>query len=122
MRAYRAVADEIFVTATCGRHKYVPWGVEGGADGSRNEVRFLHADGREVVRGKSARYRLAKGEVVQIVTGTGGGFGDPLERPVDAVVDDVRDGYITVEQAEHDYGVLLDPATLDVLRLSGRGR
>jgi len=73
------------------------------------------------VLGKSARYRLAKDEVVRIVTGTGGGFGDPGERPVDAVVDDVRDGYVSVEQAELDYGVVLDPATLDVLRLSGRG-
>jgi N-methylhydantoinase B len=121
VRAYRAVADEIFVTATCGRHKYVPWGVDGGADGSRNEVRFLHGDGHEVVLGKSARYRVAKDEVVRIVTGTGGGFGDPRERPVDAVVDDVRDGYVSVEQAELDYGVVLDPATLEVLRLSGRG-
>ncbi len=115
MRAYRAVADEIFVTATCGRHKYVPWGVDGGADGSRNEVRFLHADGRVVVLGKTARYRLAKGEIVQIVTGTGGGFGNPRERPVEAVVEDVRDGYVSLEQAERDYGVVLDPGTLDAL-------
>src|SRR6266511_1615055 len=93
VRAYRAVADEIFVTATCGRHKYVPWGVGGGQDGSRNEVRFLHADGRIEVRGKCARYRLEKGEVVQIVTGTGGGWGDPRERPAADVADDVRDGY-----------------------------
>jgi N-methylhydantoinase B len=112
VRAYRAVADEIFVTATCGRHKYVPWGVEGGQDGSRNEVRFLHADGRIEVRGKCARYRLEKGEVVQIVTGTGGGWGDPLERPAADVADDVRDGYVTLEQAERDYGVTIDPVTL----------
>lgn len=113
VRSYRAVADEIFVTATCGRHKYVPWGVGGGADGSRNEVRFLHADGRVVVLGKTARYRLAKGEIVQIVTGTGGGFGNPRERPVEAVVEDVRDGYLSLGQAERGYGVVLDPDTLD---------
>ena len=35
--------EEMFVTATCGRHKYPPWGVGGGQDGSRNEVRFTHA-------------------------------------------------------------------------------
>jgi hypothetical protein len=28
------------------------------------------------------------------------------------VVADVRDGYVTLEQAERDYGVRLDPATL----------
>ena len=115
VRDYRAVSDEIYVTATFGRHKYLPWGVDGGLEGSRNEVRFLHADGREVVLGKSARYRLEKGEVARLITATGGGWGPPLERPVEAVVDDVRDGYVTVEQARRDYGVVVDPDTLEVL-------
>jgi N-methylhydantoinase B len=115
VRAYRAVAAEIFVTATCGRHKFVPWGVDGGQDGSRNGVRFLHADGRVVERGKCARYRLEKGEVVQIVTGTGGGWGDPRMRPVEAVVEDVADGYLSREQAERDYGVVLHPETLEIV-------
>ena len=121
VRAYRAVSDEIFVTATCGRNKYVPWGVDGGQDGSRNEVRFLHADGRVVAFGKCARYRLEQGEVVQIVTGTGGGWGNPLERPVELVVEDVKDGYVSREQAEVLYGVVLDPDTLEIVRLEGRG-
>ena len=113
VRAYRAVADEIFVTATCGRHKYPAWGAQGGLDGSPNGVRFLHADGRVVERGKAARYRLERGEVVQIVTGTGGGWGDPYERPPEAVAEDVADGYVSVEQAERDYGVVVDSTTLE---------
>jgi len=117
VRAYRAVADEIFVTATCGRHKYVPWGVDGGGDGSHNEVRFLHADGRVVALGKCARYRLARDEVVEIVTGTGGGFGSPLEREPERVREDVLDGYVTRQSAEQDYGVVLDPETLDIIGL-----
>ena len=115
VRAYRAVADEIFVTATCGRHKYPAWGAEGGQDGSPNGVRFLHADGRVVERGKAARYRLERGDVVQIVTGTGGGWGDPHERPPEAVAEDVADGYVSVEQAERDYGVVVDPTTLEAV-------
>jgi N-methylhydantoinase B len=117
VRAYRAVADEIFVTATCGRHKFVPWGVDGGSDGSRNEVRFHHADGRVVSMGKCARYRLVKGEVVEIVTGTGGGFGNPFARDPERVRDDVLDGYLTRESAEQDYGVVLDPETLEIVEL-----
>jgi hypothetical protein len=35
----------------------------------------------------------------------GGGYGAPAERPVEAVVDDVLDGYVTREGAERDYGV-----------------
>ncbi len=117
VRDYRAVADEVFLTATFGRHKYVPWGVNGGQPGSRNEVRIFHEDGREVVLGKCARYRLKKGEVARLVTGTGGGFGDPRERPVEEVIEDVKDGYITLAQAERDYGVVLDPRSLEVVRL-----
>src|SRR5262245_12712026 len=119
VRAYRAVANEIFVTATCGRHKFVPWGVDGGSDGSRNEVRFHHLDGRVVAMGKCARYRLVQGEVVEIVTGTGGGFGSPLARDPERVRDDVLDGYVSLESAERDYGVVLDPATFEPVE---RGR
>jgi N-methylhydantoinase B len=110
--------DEITLTATFGRHKYVPWGVDGGQPGSRNEVRIFHEDGREVVLGKCARYRLKRDEVARLVTATGGGWGDPLDRPVEDVVEDVKDGYVTPAQAERDYGVVLDPTTLDVVRLT----
>jgi N-methylhydantoinase B len=37
----------------------------------------------------------------------GGGFGDPLERDPEAVRDDVADGYVSVERAAKDYGVVV---------------
>ncbi len=114
IRDYRAVADEVFLTATFGRHKYPPWGADGGQDGSRNEVRILHEDGSEVVLGKCARYRLKKDEVARLVTGTGGGWGDPRERPVEEVVEDMTDGYVTVDQAANVYGVVVDPDALEL--------
>lgn len=122
IRDYRAAVDEITLTATFGRHKFVPWGAAGGHRGSRNEVRIFHADGREVVIGKCARSPLKRGEVARLVTGTGGGWGSPLERPVEAVIEDVRDGYVSLEQAKQDYGVELDPLTLEVLRLAPERR
>ena len=122
IRDYRAAVDEITLTASFGRHKFVPWGAAGGHPGSRNEVRIFHADGREVVIGKCARYPLKRGEVARLVTGTGGGWGPPLERPVEAVIEDVRDGYVSLEQAEQDYGVELDPLTFEVLRLAPERR
>jgi N-methylhydantoinase B len=67
--------------------------------------------------GKCARYRLVKGEVVEIVTGTGGGFGNPFARDPERVRDDVLDGYLTRESAEQDYGVVLDPETLEIVEL-----
>ncbi|MGH3134780.1 MAG: hydantoinase B/oxoprolinase family protein [Gaiellaceae bacterium] len=120
IRDYRAVADEVFLTATFGRHKFPPWGVAGGHPGSRNEVRIFHRDGREVVLGKCARYRLEKGEMARLITGTGGGWGPPHERPVEEVIEDVRDEYVSLAHAERDYGVVLDPDTLQVVRLERR--
>ncbi len=44
----------------------------------------------------------------------GGGWGDPLERDAQAVCDDVRNEYVSIEGAERDYGVVVDPTTLRV--------
>jgi N-methylhydantoinase B len=107
----------VTITATFGRHKYVPWGIAGGRDGSRTAVHILREDGSELVVGKTARTLLKKGEVARLVTGTGGGWGDPRERPVEDLVEDVKDGYVTLVQAEREYGVVLDPDTFDVLEV-----
>jgi N-methylhydantoinase B len=105
VREYRITADEAFVTGTFGRHKVLPWGMAGGQDGSPNTMEFVHADGSSRVFGKVAQYRLARGESVRLVTGTGGGYGDPRTRPADEVRHDVRGGYITPAMAYRDYGV-----------------
>jgi len=115
VRDYRIVADEAWYTGTFGRHKFTPWAMEGGQEGPPNYTKFFFADGREpVVVGKSARVHLKNGDVARLITASGGGWGNPYERPVEAVQKDVKDGYITVEMAEKDYGVLIDPDTLAV--------
>ncbi|MGQ9674253.1 MAG: hydantoinase B/oxoprolinase family protein [Chloroflexota bacterium] len=123
VRDYRIVGDEAWYTGTFGRYKFVPWSMEGGKPGSKNYTKVLFADGREPIEfGKTARLHLKKGDVVRLITGTGGGWGDPLERPVEAVQDDVRNGYITVEMAKNDYGVIVDPETFAVLGVGPRRR
>jgi len=115
VRDYRIVADEAWYTGTFGRHKFTPWAMEGGQKGPPNYTQFIFADGREsVVLGKTARFHLQRGDVARLVTASGGGWGDPHERPVEAVQEDVRNGYITVEMAEKDYGVIIDPQALQV--------
>ena len=45
------------------------------------------------------------------LTGTcGGGYGNPLTRPESDVLEDVLDGYISVERAKDDYGVIITPS------------
>ncbi|MEZ5796307.1 MAG: hydantoinase B/oxoprolinase family protein [Paracoccaceae bacterium] len=45
----------------------------------------------------------------------GGGYGNPMDRAVEKVVWDVKNGLVSIEGAREDYGVIIaDPATLDV--------
>ena len=53
---------------------------------------------------------LAAGSVVELNTGGGGGYGNPLEREPERVRADVLDGYVSREAAASDYGVVLDDA------------
>jgi N-methylhydantoinase B len=120
VRDYRITADEAWFTGTFGRFKYLPWGMAGGQEGSRNYTQILFSDGRQPdVFGKTAQCHLVKDDVARLVTRTGGGYGDRLRRPVEMVRSDVKNGYITLEQAKRDYGVVLNPETLEVERLVG---
>jgi N-methylhydantoinase B len=90
----------------------------GGQAGSRNYTQFLFADGRAPeTYGKTAQLHLKKGDVARLITGSGGGYGDPMARPVEQVQDDVRNGYITLDQARQAYGLVLDPKTLGVKKV-----
>ncbi len=123
VRDYRITTDEAWYTGTFGRFKFTPWAMEGGQEGSPNYTKFIFADGREpVVFGKTARVHLKKGDVARLITATGGGWGDPLERPIEAVQEDVRNGYVTAEMVEKDYGVVLNPHTLQVISISEERR
>ena len=45
---------------------------------------------------------------------TGGGFGDPFERDVEKVREDVKNELVSTEAARKDYGVVIDPKTFKV--------
>ena len=52
--------------------------------------------------------RLERGDAYKMLSGGGGGFGSPLQRDAEQVAHDVREGYVSREQAEVLYGVVLD--------------
>jgi N-methylhydantoinase B len=47
------------------------------------------------------------GSRVETALPGGGGYGDPFEREPSAVLDDVLNGYVSLEAAAHDYGVVI---------------
>ncbi|MFS0644453.1 hydantoinase B/oxoprolinase family protein [Siminovitchia sp. 179-K 8D1 HS] len=109
IRSYRALTDGQFATITFGRNLTKPWGMKGGQDGSNNQFYVEKANGEiDGPFGVYPRYPLNKGDVIKLITGTGGGYGDPLQRPADQVYRDVKGEYLTVEQARNIYGVEVD--------------
>ena len=93
-----------------------PWGLAGGGDAMGNAV-ALRRDGawrEDFPNAKVFTARLGPGEAFALRSGGGGGFGPALERPIEAVAHDVRQGYVTPEAAFRDYGVVCDAATLAV--------
>ena len=87
-----------------------PWGLQGGKDALPNRVYVRRADGsiEQPPNGKIDLMQLNAGDTYVLESGGGGGYGDPLERPVSAVDHDVQLGYVSAEAARRDYGVVLD--------------
>ena len=106
---YRIRADDAWLLALF--TPYVenrPWGMLGGRDGSSNAVRVIRNDGGEELYGKVTNLKLDRGDLVRVVTGNGGGCGDPRKRPREKVMADLKNGYITRKQAAEVYGLALE--------------
>jgi N-methylhydantoinase B len=101
---YRVRTDGCFLTASYSRNKHRPWSSRGGREGSANQIEVLRADGRKELYAVVSGLTVNRDDVIRITTANGGGYGDPRERDRSAVTDDLRNGYVTAEQAAGEYG------------------
>ena len=109
IRDYEILADDAFVYGSMGRSVTPPWGMDGGGKGSTNYLQ-VRTNGQANWRGaRVSATDVGRGQVFSIVTGGGGGYGDPRSRPPEAVVSDVADGYIDAVTARSEYGVVIGP-------------
>ncbi|MEC7396780.1 MAG: hydantoinase B/oxoprolinase family protein [Pseudomonadota bacterium] len=86
-----------------------PQGALGGQDGLPNAV-TVYRNGEKYVPehlSKDQDIAIAPGDIVAVGTPGGGGFGDPRKRPPELVLQDVRRGYYTMEEARDMFGVVL---------------
>jgi N-methylhydantoinase B len=92
-----------------GRYRYPPEGLFGGKHGAKAQFLVSGQPGNPF-----GLTRMKPGDVIIMDAAGGGGYGDPLERDPEMVQDDVIQGYVSLEKARQDYGVVIDTGTLMV--------
>jgi N-methylhydantoinase B len=110
VKAQRVLTDA-FITHENERHHDVPWGIFGGHPGAVGRVQIYNVERPGEAREMPAKFsgtRVRAGDVHVFYGPCGGGYGDPLQRPAAQVLDDVLDGFCTVEHARAAYGVAVD--------------
>jgi N-methylhydantoinase B len=95
------------------RLRFRPWGAAGGRAGARTRVILNPGTDRERDLGKIDAVTVAKNDVVRFLTPGGGGYGDPFLRDEDAVLADLRAGFVSAEAAARDYGVVVREGAVD---------
>lgn len=102
---YKITSDGAHVTGAFLGEKTKTWGMKGGHDGSYNYFMILRKDGSKERHSLGTNIELQKGDIVRCVTATGGGYGNPKKRPRSQVLLDVKNGYITENEAKEFYNV-----------------
>ena len=104
----KAPQGQVTIAVQAGRFRYAPQGIFGGQAGAK--ARFLkNGDPAD----PSGLTFCGPGDVLAFYSAGGGGYGNPFEREADLVENDVERGYVSVEGAKRDYGVVIDPKTLE---------
>lgn len=95
--------EDTYAISTIERTKNPPWGLAGGLPGRPNGGELRLPDGTITPVAKATGLPLPKGSTFTIRCGGGGGYGPPFERDPDAVLSDVREGYVSEEAAREHY-------------------
>jgi N-methylhydantoinase B len=111
-RSYRILADDALLQMRTDRVKFLPYGLAGGEPGgaSRN---VMIVDGVEKELPGKITMRVGEGTIIVHEQAGAGGFGPPLERDPEAVLEDYLDGKITKKFAERHYKVIFSDGKLD---------
>ena len=123
---YRMLVDS-YVGTHSNRHRIPGPGLRGAKDGTLTRI-LRNPDGeasQELPR-EGAFIPVEAQNVVTIISGGGGGYGDPLERDPQLVLQDVINGKVSVEGAEREYGVVINSENrrvdLEATSILRRGR
>jgi N-methylhydantoinase B len=113
-RDIEVLTDNVSLARYGDRQKFGAFGLFGGQEGSKGKF-ILNPDTPQERPLKSKGLDvLNTGDVVSLRLPGAGGYGDPLDRDPELLLQDVRDGKVTLESAREDYKVVVDPGTLQI--------
>ena len=96
------------------RARSITWGINGGLPGVPHGVTLTRGDEPTEMGTVFSNVPIDEGDEFVRPSSGGGGFGDPLDRDPEAVLEDVEDEYVSVERARKDYGVVIEPVDPDL--------
>ena len=105
-RTYRYLSPTTTLTLVK-KTKSAPWGMAGGHDADAGHVIVWPGTEREE-RTAAIHYQMNAEDILQNNSGGGGGWGNPLERDPQRVLDDVINEFVSLKSAREDYGVVID--------------
>ena len=111
-KVFEVARGEATITYRGERHSLPPWGLFGGRPGRQSKALVVRKKGgvMEEIPSK-ATLSLSWGDQLHVFTAGGAGYGDPLERAPDLVLDDLLDRRISPQSALDEYGVVIDAKT-----------
>lgn len=110
VKAQRMLQDG-FITHESERHDDCPWGIFGGTPGAVGKCDIYNAASKDPPVAQESKFHgkaVNKDDVMVYYSPCGGGYGKPLERPAEKVLDDVLDDFCTVAHARDVYRVIVD--------------
>ncbi len=97
------------------RARSITWGINGGLPGIPHGVTLEQGDDDPELMGTVfSNHPIEESDEFVRPSSGGGGFGDPLDRDPVAVLEDVKDDYVSVERAKTDYGVVIEEIDADL--------
>ena len=111
-RDYRFLEEEGVLQVRSDRRRFRPYGLYGGGPG-RASANWLNPDSENRALPSKLTMTIHKGDVFRHELAGAGGWGDPLERDVNAVLRDVRNELLSPEAARADYGVVIAAGAVD---------
>ena len=102
LREYEILNDDTYTYCNIGRSVAKPWGINGANEGTNNYM-IITSNGKEKRVTRIPSTKLKKGDTLKIVTGSGGGFGNPTERKRENILTDIENDFISRDVAQKVY-------------------